>query len=199
VSIPPPRLGAWVLKGTTAWYYALTAIAGLVLILSVNLQRSRTGRAWMAIRDREIAAESVGIDVARYKVLAFVWSSALTSVAGALFAYQRAFVSVEAFDFFLAIEYIAMIIIGGLGSALGAVLGAAFVTLLPYGIDAGVAALRVPGGAEYYLFPLKFGAFGLLMAGFLVFEPQGLVGIWRRARNWVTLWPLRYRPLRPTS
>jgi len=187
VSIPPPRFGAWVLKGTTAWYYALTAIAGLVLILSVNLQRSRAGRAWMAIRDREIAAESVGIDVARYKV------------AGALFAYQRAFVSVEAFGFFLAIEYIAMVIIGGLGSALGAVLGAAFVTLLPYGIDAAVSALRVPGGAEYYLFPLKFGAFGLLMAAFLVFEPQGLVGIWRRARNWVVLWPLRYRPLRPAS
>src|SRR5206468_3324248 len=147
VSIPPPRFGAWVLKGTIAWYYALTAIGGLVLVLSVNLQRSRAGRAWMAIRDREIAAESVGIDVARYKVLAFVWSSALTSVAGALFAYQRAFVSVEAFGFFLAIEYIAMVIIGGLGSALGAVLGAAFVTLLPYGIDAGVAALRVPAGA----------------------------------------------------
>src|SRR6266576_21478 len=199
VSIPPPRLGAWVLKGTTAWYYALTAVAGLVLVLSVNLQRSRAGRAWMAIRDREIAAESVGIDVARYKVLAFVWSSALTSVAGALFAYQRAFVSVEAFGFFLAIEYVAMVIIGGLGSALGAVLGAAFVTLLPYGIDAAVAALRVPGGAEYYLFPLKFGAFGLLMAAFLVFEPQGLVGIWRRARNWVVLWPLRYRPLRSAS
>ena len=176
VSIPPPRFGAWVLKGTTAWYYALTAVAGLILILSVNLQRSRAGRAWMAIRDREIAAESVGIDVARYKVLAFVWSSALTSVAGALFAYQRAFVSVEAFGFFLAIEYIAMVIIGGLGSALGAVLGAAFVTLLPYGIDAGVAALRVPGGAEYYLFPLKFGAFGLLMAAFLIFEPGSSSG-----------------------
>jgi branched-chain amino acid transport system permease protein len=199
VSIPPPRLGTWVLKGTTAWYYALTAVAALVLILSVNLQRSRAGRAWMAIRDREIAAESVGIDVARYKVLAFVWSSGLTAVAGALFAYHRAFVSVEAFGFFLAIEYIAMIIIGGLGSSLGAVLGAAFVTLLPYGIDAAVAGLRAPGGAEYYLFPAKFGAFGLLMAVFLVFEPQGLVGIWRRIRNWFSLWPLRYRPLRPAS
>src|SRR3989442_1713289 len=173
--------------------------AVLVVGLSVTPQRSRAGRAWMAIRDREIAAESVGIDVARYKVLAFVWSSAITAVAGALFAYQRAFVSVEAFGFFLAIEYIAMITIGGLGSALGAVLGAAFVTLLPYGIDAVVAGLRVPGGAEYYLFPLKFGAFGLLMAAFLIFEPQGLVGIWRRARNWPSLWPLRYRPLRPAS
>src|SRR6266850_1001079 len=167
VSIPPPRLGGWVLKGTTAWYYTLTTVAALV--------------------------------VARYKVLAFVWSSALTAVAGALFAYQRAFVSVEAFGFFLAIEYIAMITIGGLGSSLGAVLGAAFVTLLPHGIDTAFASLGVRGGAEYYLFPMKFGAFGLLMAVFLVFEPQGLVGIWRRIRNWFSLWPLRYRPLRPAS
>src|SRR5437773_2557852 len=175
------------------------AAGALTLALSVNLRRSRAGRAWMAIRDREIAAESVGIDVARYKVLAFVWSSAITAVAGALFAYHRAFVSVEAFGFFLAVEYIAMIIIGGLGSALGAVLGAAFVTLLPHVLDALVAGLRLSGGAAYYLFPLKFGAFGLLMAVFLLFEPQGLVGIWRRVRNWFALWPLRYRPLRSAS
>src|SRR5215470_9380755 len=196
-SIPPPRFGAVTLRGTVAWYYVLTGLAVLALGFAVNLQRSRAGRAWMAIRDREIAAASVGIDVARYKVLAFVCSSTVTSVAGALFAFQRGFVSVEAFGFFLAIEYIAMIIIGGLGSSLGAVLGAAFVTLLPHGIDAAFARLSVQGGAEYYLFPLKFGAFGLLMAVFLVFEPQGLVGIWRRARNWIVLWPLRYRPLRP--
>ena len=199
VAVPPPALGPWVLKGVVAWYYALTLAAALTLALSVNLRRSRAGRAWMAIRDREIAAESVGIDVARYKVLAFVWSSALTAVAGALFAYHRAFVSVEAFGFFLAVEYIAMIIIGGLGSALGAVLGAAFVTLLPHVLDALVAGLQLSGGAAYYLFPLKFGAFGLLMAVFLLFEPQGLVGIWRRVRNWFALWPLRYRPLRPAS
>jgi branched-chain amino acid transport system permease protein len=198
-SIPPPRFGAVTLRGTVAWYYVLTGLAALALGFAVNLQRSRAGRAWMAIRDREIAAASVGIDVARYKVLAFVCSSTVTSVAGALFAFQRGFVSVEAFGFLLAVEYIAMIIIGGLGSALGAVLGAAFVTLLPYAIDGLVAGLKLQAGAEYYLFPAKFGAFGLLMALFLIFEPQGLVGIWRRVRNWFLLWPFRYRPLRPAS
>jgi len=89
------------------------------------------------------------------------------------------------------------VIIGGLGSVLGALIGAAFVTLLPYVIDAAVAALPVGAAAQYYLFPLKLGAFGLLMALFLLFEPEGLVGIWRRARDWVVLWPLRYRPLAP--
>ena len=198
-TIPAPALAGWTLKGGVAWYYALALVAAAVLFLCVNLRRSRAGRAWMAIRDREIAAESVGIDVARYKVVAFVWSSMITSVAGALFAYHRGFVSVEAFGFLLAIEYIAMIIIGGMGSALGAVLGAAFVTLLPYGIDAAVGSLKLPGGVEYYLFPVKFGAFGFLMALFLIFEPQGLVGIWRRVRNWFFLWPFRYRPLRSAS
>src|SRR5258705_1496925 len=74
VSIPPPRLGAWVLKGTTAWYYALTAVAAVVLILSVNLQRARAGPAWIAIRRRQILPELGRIGVGRYKVLAFVWS-----------------------------------------------------------------------------------------------------------------------------
>jgi len=194
-TIPPLRVGAFVLRGTVAWYYTLVAAAALVLILVVNLQRSRAGRAWMAIRDRDVAAASVGIDVARYKLLAFVWSSVVTALAGALFAYQRGFVSVEAFGFFVAVEYIAMIIIGGLGTALGAVLGAALVTLLPYGIDALVASLS-PGAADYYIFPAKFGAFGLLMALFLIFEPLGLVGMWRRVRNWFFLWPFRHRPLR---
>ena len=198
-SIPPPRVAGLTLRGTVAWYYVLTGLAALTLCFAANLQRSRAGRAWMAIRDREIAAASVGIAVARYKVLAFVCSSTVTSVAGALFAFQRGFVSVEAFGFLLTIEYIAMIIIGGLGSALGAVLGAAFVTLMPYAIDALVAGLQLRAGAEYYLFPAKFGAFGLLMALFLVFEPQGLVGIWRRVRNWFLLWPFRYRPLRSAS
>ena len=194
-TIPPARIAGFVLRGTTAWYYVLAVAAAIVLILVVNLQRSRAGRAWMAIRDRDVAAASVGIDVARYKLAAFVWSSAVTALAGTLFAYQRGFVSVEAFGFFLAVEYIAMIIIGGLGTALGAVLGAALVTLLPYGIDAFVASVS-PGAADYYIFPAKFGAFGLLMALFLIFEPLGLVGIWRRVRNWFFLWPFRHRPLR---
>jgi branched-chain amino acid transport system permease protein len=197
-TIPAPRLFGFVLKGAVSWYYALMLVAVVVILVSVNLERSRAGRAFMAIRDREIAAASVGIDVARYKLLAFVTSSVITAVAGALFAYYRGFVSVEAFSFFLAVEYIAMVIIGGLGSALGAVLGALFVTLLPYVIDAAVGRLQLPGGTEYYLFPAKFGAFGLLMAAFLIFEPEGLVGIWRRVRNWFFLWPFRRRPLRST-
>ena len=84
-------------------------------------------------------AEALGIGVAAHKLLAFVISSALTALAGALFAYYRGFVSVEAFSLFLSIQYVAMIIIGGMGSLLGAILGAVFVTLFPYGIEAAIA------------------------------------------------------------
>jgi branched-chain amino acid transport system permease protein len=196
VSVPTLVVFGYRIRTGVQWYYVLVALAALAAMLSLNLSRSRVGRAWMAIRDREVAAASLGIAVARYKLLAFVASSTVTALAGAVWAYQRSFVSVEAFSFFVTIEFIAMIVIGGLGSTLGALLGAAFVTLLPYGIDAAVASLRITGAAEYYLFPLKFGAFGLLMALFLLFEPQGLAGMWRRARAWLVLWPLRYAPLR---
>jgi len=196
VSVPPIVVFGVRLRTGVQWYYVLIALAALAAVVSLNLSRSRVGRAWMAIRDREVAAASLGIAVARYKLLAFVASSTATSLAGAVWAYQRSFVSVEAFSFFVTVEYLAMIVIGGLGSTLGALLGAAFVTLLPYAIDAAVASLHITGAAEYYLFPLKFGAFGFLMALFLLFEPQGLVGMWRRARNWLVLWPLRYAPLR---
>jgi branched-chain amino acid transport system permease protein len=195
ISVPPLGVGPFRLRGGIAWYYTLVALAAASAFLCVNLTRSRVGRAWIAVRDRELAAASLGIPVARYKLLAFVASSVMTALAGALWAYQRSFVSIEAFGFTVTLEYIAMVIIGGLGSVLGALIGTAFVTLLPYGIDAAVAALG-RGAAEYYLFPLKFGAFGVLMALFLIFEPEGLVGIWRRARNWLLLWPLRQRPLR---
>ncbi|MGH2667749.1 MAG: branched-chain amino acid ABC transporter permease, partial [bacterium] len=195
VTVPPLALGPLTIRTTVQWYYALVGIAAVATFLCVNLTRSRVGRAWMAVRDREIAAASLGIAVARYKLLAFVASAVMTSVAGAIWAYHRSFVSVEAFGFNVTLEYIAMVIIGGLGSVLGALIGAAFVTLLPYLIDAIVAALPFGAAAQYYLFPLKFGAFGLLMALFLLFEPQGLVGIWQRCRNWIVLWPLRYRPL----
>ena len=117
------------------------------LIVCLNLLRSGTGRAWAAIRANETVAEALGIGVAAHKLLAFVISSALTALAGALFAYYRGFVSVEAFSLFLSIQYVAMIIIGGMGSLLGAILGAMFVTLFPYGIEAGVArAARAHSG-----------------------------------------------------
>lgn len=195
VLIDPPALGPWVLDDARAWYFVLLVADVAVVLFSLNLLRARTGRAWSAIRDREVVAAALGIQVHWYKLSAFVISSSLTAVAGCLFAYYRGFVSVEAFSLFLTIQYVAMVIIGGLGSILGAVLGAVFVVLFPYAIEAALEALPMLAQFSSYVFAVNYAAFGLVMILFLVFEPQGLVGIWRRVRDYFLLWPFRHRPL----
>jgi len=175
------------------WYFALLAASALTILFSLNLLRSRTGRAWRAIHGREAVAEALGISVRGAKLSAFVISSALTAVAGCLFAYFRGFVSVEAFSLYLTIQYVAMIIVGGMGSILGAVLGTIFVVLFPYAIDALMAASGFGERLSSVVFAVNYAAFGLVMILFLVFEPQGLVGIWRRARDWFLLWPFKQR------
>lgn len=173
------------------WYFALLAASALTILFSLNLLRSRTGRAWRAIHGREAVAEALGISVRGAKLSAFVISSALTAVAGCLFAYFRGFVSVEAFSLYLTIQYVAMIIVGGMGSILGAVLGTIFVVLFPYAIDALMAASGLGERLSSVVFAVNYAAFGLVMILFLVFEPQGLVGIWRRVRDWFLLWPFK--------
>ena len=133
----------------------------LVLLFSINLLRSRTGRAWKAIRHREVVAEALGIKLSSYKLSAFITSSVMTSIAGCLFAYYRGFVSVEAFSLFMTIQYIAMIIIGGLGSILGTIFGTVFVVLLPYVIDAIGKMLHVPPRLTTYMFAIQYSSFGL--------------------------------------
>ena len=172
VVIDPPSLFGAELVDPRLWYAALFVCAGATVLFALNLLRSRTGRAWRALHGREPVAEALGIPVARAKVSAFVIASTLT------------------------IQYVAMIIIGGMGSILGAVLGATFVTLFPYLIE--MAMAQLPGGESMssLVFAVNYAAFGLVMILFLLFEPQGLVGIWQRIRNWFLLWPFRQRPLK---
>jgi branched-chain amino acid transport system permease protein len=193
IVVDPPRIGSWSVGDGRAWYYILLAAAAATLLVCLNLMRSRSGRAWQAIRAHETVAEALGISIAGYKLLAFVISSAITAVAGALFAYYRGFVSVEAFSLFLTVQYLAMVIIGGMGSLLGALLGAAFVTVFPYLIEAGLLALPGAQGYAGILFAINYAAFGLVMILFLVFEPLGLVGIWRRIQSYFLLWPFKHR------
>lgn len=193
IVVDPPTIVGKAITDGRAWYFIMLAAAAGTLLLCLNLLRSKTGRAWAAIRAKETVAEALGIGVAAHKLLAFVVSSAVTAVAGALFAYYRGFVSVEAFSLFLSIQYVAMIIVGGMGSLLGAVLGAIFVTLFPYVIEATLRAL--PGAQSYagMLFAVNYAAFGAVMILFLVFEPLGLVGIWRRVQTYFLLWPFKHR------
>jgi branched-chain amino acid transport system permease protein len=195
ITIDPPTVFGYVLYGGRTWYFILLTAATATLLIAANLLRSRTGRAWRAIRAHETVAEALGISIAAYKLLAFVISSALAAVAGALFAYYRGFVSVEAFSLFLSIQYVAMIIIGGMGFLTGALLGALFVTMFPYAIE--FALLNFPNAQSYAsaLFAVNYAAFGFIMILFLLFEPLGLVGIWHRIQTYFLLWPFKHRPI----
>jgi branched-chain amino acid transport system permease protein len=195
IVIDPPSLAGKTLTDQRAWYFILLTAAAASLLICANLLRARSGRAWAAIRANETVAETLGIGVASYKLAAFVISSALTALAGALFAYYRGFVSVEAFSLLLSIQYVAMLIIGGMGSLAGAILGAIFVTLLPYASETALSALAGAGGYAGLLFAVNAATFGAVMLAFLLFEPQGLIGIWRRLAVYFSLWPFRHRPL----
>ena len=195
VVIDAPRIWGVEISSAQAWYFIMLGAATIALLLSANILRSHTGRAWRAVHANETVAGALGINVAAAKLGAFVITSSMTAVAGALFAYHRSFVSVEAFSLYLSIQYIAMVIIGGMGSLLGAVLGAIFVTLFPYAIENLMGML--PGSQRYagVVFAMNYAAFGVVMILFLVFEPLGLVGIWRRMQSFFLLWPFKQQPL----
>ena len=149
----------------------------------------------MSIRERDIAASALGVNVAFYKLLAFVFSSALAGIAGSLHAYYMAFASAEEWTFWIGIMYLAMIVIGGLGSILGSFLGAIFVTLLPYAISAILGALPIPDTFEMLRYAVEFSVFGILIVVFLLVEPGGLTAIWVRVRSFFQLWPFKFKPL----
>jgi branched-chain amino acid transport system permease protein len=193
--VASPSLGPVALSNDRAWYYFLLVVVLATIAAAVNLLRTQPGRAWKALRDRDIAAEALGIHVAYYKLLAFMITSAMTTLAGALLAYFSNVVTSDEFGLELAISYLAMIIVGGLGSVLGAALGATFITLLPHAIDKVFAVLPRPAFIGTQIFSLQFAVLGLVILLFLLVEPKGLVELWRRTRVYFDLWPFRYKPL----
>ena len=166
------------------------------MVAAQNLIRSRIGRAFIAIRDQDIAAEIIGIDIFRYKLLAFAISSFYAGVTGVLYTYYLGIANYEQFELDVSISFLAMVIIGGLGSMLGPILGAAFITLLPIVTR---LALNSIGGlfvaqADWpnYVPSLRLAIFGGLIIFFLVVEPEGLNRLWRNIRTWFRTWPFSY-------
>lgn len=195
IVLPPATVGPVALGTRTHWFYLLVLFAGLALIVSINLVRSRTGRAWIALADGKIAAEALGLSGTRYRLSAFVVSSAMAAVAGTLEGYYVGVVGVDRYNLELAIVFLAMVVVGGMGSILGSVLGAITITLLPYALDAVASQLGFQPGVGSASTALQGGVVGLLIAGFLLFEPGGLNALWLRLRRVFSLWPLRYLPL----
>jgi len=198
--------------GDATFYFLCLAFLIVGLWLTGNLLRSPTGRAWVAIRDSEIAAQSMGVNLAVYKTSAFAYSAALMGAAGALFAHKIGFLAPDIFTVLLSIQFLLMVVVGGLGSLHGALFGAVFVALLPvaisqardsipawasglaavFGKDAGSAAflavdqfVKKPG--------LEPGLFGLILVLFILFEPLGIYGRWRKIQLYFSTFPLYKR------
>jgi branched-chain amino acid transport system permease protein len=198
--------------GDAAFYFLCLAFLIGGLWLTGNLLRAPTGRAWVAIRDSEIAAQSMGVNLAAYKTSAFAYSAALMGVAGALFAHKIGFLAPDIFTVLLSIQFLLMVVVGGLGSLHGALFGAVFVALLPvaisqardsipawasglaalFGKDAGSAAFRAVD--QFVKKPgLEPGLFGLILVLFILFEPLGIYGRWRKIQLYFSTFPLYKR------
>ena len=190
--LEPVTLFGWTITGDRQWYWVIAGFAGLATVVGTNLFRTGVGRAFVAIRDQDVAAEVIGVDPARYKLLAFAVSSGFVGLAGALTAYWTQILTWERFTLDVSILYLAMIIVGGLGSISGAVYGAAFIIALPAYLQQ--LSLTFQGDSFFVrnLPALQLLIFGATIILFLVFEPRGMARIWQRMKDYFRLWPFRY-------
>ncbi len=199
ITIKSPQIGPFTLSNETQWYFPLCFLVWVTAIFIANLLRSRPGRAWVAIHNRDIAAEIMGINIGYYKILAFIVSTSITSVAGSIYAYYTNVASVAEYTFGLTVGYLAMIIVGGLGSVLGSLMGTFLITLLPFLLMFIIDLFKITGVIKNYFFAVQSSFFGVIIIVFLLFEPLGLAEIWRRVRDYFMLWPFRYKALTITK
>ncbi len=196
IQVSRPSVFGIELRTQAQFYPFLLFFAVLAIAASINLVRSRIGRAFIAIRDQDIAAEIIGIDIFRYKLLAFAIASFYAGVAGVLYTYYLGVANYEQFQIGVSIEYLAMIIIGGLGSVLGSIFGAAFVTLLPIvsrSVLESVGSIFFSQGDLANIIPnLRLMIFGALIILFLALEPEGLNRLWRNVLGYFRVWPFSY-------
>ena len=194
-SLPPGtiKIGPWVIESDVQIYYVMAVLLTLMVIVFANLIRSKPGRAWVAIRDNDIAAEALGINIVWYKLLAFFVAGFMAGVAGAFWVSNTAALSPEHFPWGWSLWLVGVILIGGVGSIQGAIFGSIFMVVIMELLQLAVLPI-----AEY--FPqvlmnfsyIKDMAFGLAICAFLIYEPNGLAYRWWQAKNYFNLWPFSY-------
>jgi branched-chain amino acid transport system permease protein len=193
----PYRILGLSLSGDRTYVYVAVAHLAVLYVFAANLMRTRDGRAMVAVRDHYLSAEIMGINLTYYRLLAFGISSFYAGIAGALMAHYTGFVSGEAFDLLLSINFLAMIIIGGLGSVMGSLMGAIFIITLPEVLQSVVRFVQGLGIGQGSAFNeglayMKEMAIGLAIVLFLVFEPDGLAARWRKIKTYWKLYPFSY-------
>jgi branched-chain amino acid transport system permease protein len=194
-SLPPGtiKIGPWVINSDLKVYYMMLVLVILLTALVVNLLRSRVGRAWVAIRDNDISAEVMGINVVQYKLMAFFVAGFIGGVAGAFWISNLAAISPEHFPWFWSLWLVGVILIGGVGSIHGTIFGSIFMVVVMELLQMAVIPLAssYPKLLMDFLF-IKEAAFGLAICAFMIFEPNGLAYRWWQAKNYFNLWPFSY-------
>ena len=181
-----PRILDWAADTDVSFYFVCLAVTVSATLVILNLLRSPTGRAFVAIRDSEVSAQSMGIHLARYKTLSFAISAALAGVGGALYAHKLKFISPDQFDILQSIDLILMIVVGGIGSVHGAFLGAIFLITMPQAIALAKDFLPVVIGQAP---GLQGAIYGFVLIAFVLFEPHGLYGRWLKVRTYFQIFP----------
>lgn len=191
-SIPRARLLGFEFVGDRRNFYLIFVAAFIAAIAARNLARTHIGRAFVAVREKDFSAELLGVNLLRTKLLAFALGAFYAGVAGGLLGYFYGAITPEYFVLTLSVFYLAAIIVGGLGTVLGSILGALFMTFVPevLRLVAHASSQWFPGVASLLL-PMGQVVFGVLIIGFLVFEPHGLAAIWSRVRRTFHLWPFK--------
>jgi len=192
--VRPPHLFGCTLDSQQEMYYVIMALVAITLYLTRNLVRTRVGRAFVAIRDNDLAAEVMGISILKYKLTAFFVSSFYAGIAGSLWAYWMRCVSVDHFTLMDSIWQLGMLVVGGMGSIPGAVMGTVFIRVLDIlvkdiGPFLGEMIPSLAGAATAAMAPTVFG---LVMMLFLIFEPRGLAHMWDRIKSFCRMWPFSY-------
>ncbi len=184
--IKAPQMMNWTLDSGTEFYFLCLVVTVLATLGVVNLLRAPTGRAFVAIRDSEVSAQSMGIHLAHYKTLSFALSAGLAGLAGALYAHKLQFISPDQFNILQSIDLLLMIVIGGVGSVHGAFLGAIFLITMPQVIALFKDYLPPTIGQAPGLQGLIYG---VVLVSFVLFEPMGLYGRWLKVRTYLQLFP----------
>ncbi len=193
VMFPSPQVGDFAFDTDQSIYYVIITVAVLTTIYTTNLFRSKDGRAFVAVRDHYLSAEIMGIHLFKYRLLSFAISSFIVGIAGSLWGAYTQYITPEHFTIAESINYLAMIIIGGMGSVLGSIYGAIFMTLVPNLLSYGTSVLaNVWAGAGDLIMSLKEGIFGLIVVLFLIFEPDGLAHRWKLIKAYWKLYPFSY-------
>jgi branched-chain amino acid transport system permease protein len=194
-SLPPGtiKMGPWIIDSDLKIYFMMLILVIVCVMIIANLMRSRVGRAWVAIRDNDISAEVMGINVFKYKLLAFFVAGFMGGIAGAFWISNLAAISPEHFPWFWSLWLVGVILIGGVGSLHGAIFGSIFMVVVMELLQLAVIPLAdtYPKLLMDFLF-IKEAAFGLAICAFMIFEPNGLAYRWWQMKNYFNLWPFSY-------